>query len=46
MAYPASGFEKTYRNSIDDVAKYFKEKHSGKYLIINISMRKYDYEMF
>ena len=27
MAYPASGFEKTYRNSIDDVSLYFKEKH-------------------
>ena len=23
MAFPASGIEKTYRNSIDDVAEYF-----------------------
>ena len=46
MAYPASGFEKTYRNSIDDVSRYFKERHHGKYLVINISMRKYDYDKF
>ena len=46
MAYPASGFEKTYRNSIDDVAKYFQERHEGKYLIFNLSMRKYEYEKF
>lgn len=46
MAYPASGLEKAYRNSIDDVARYFKERHEGHYLIINISMRKYDYDLF
>ena len=46
MAFPASGFEKAYRNSIDDVSRYFKERHEGKYLIFNLSMRNYDYEKF
>ena len=46
MAFPASGFEKAYRNSIDDVSRYFKERHEGKYLILNLSMRNYDYEKF
>jgi phosphatidylinositol-3,4,5-trisphosphate 3-phosphatase/dual-specificity protein phosphatase PTEN len=27
MAFPAAGFEKTYRNSINDVCKFFKERH-------------------
>lgn len=46
MAYPASGIEKTYRNSINDVAQYFNEVHHGNFLVINISMRKYDYNKF
>lgn len=46
MAFPASGFEKTYRNSIDDVSEYFKEKHQGHCLVINVSMREYEYKMF
>ena len=46
MAYPASGFEKTYRNSIDDVSEYFKQKHGGNCLVINVSMRNYNYELF
>lgn len=46
MAYPASGFEKTYRNSIQDVSEYFKEKHLGNCLVINVSMRSYDYKLF
>lgn len=43
MAYPASGFEKAYRNSIDDISQYFNEVHAGKCLVINVSMRKYNY---
>lgn len=43
MAYPASGLEQTYRNSIHEVAEYLKQKHNSNYLIINVSNRKYDY---
>ena len=46
MAYPASGLEKAYRNSIDDVSEYFAEVHAGNFLVINVSMRKYDYLKF
>ena len=47
MAYPASSFfEKTYRNSIDDVAQYFNTNHPHNYLIINVSSRAYDYTGF
>lgn len=46
MAFPASGLEKAYRNSINDVAQYFNAVHNGNFLVINISMRKYDYSKF
>ena len=47
MAFPASDFiEKTYRNSIEDVASYLDETHPNKYLIINVSSRNYDYTIF
>lgn len=46
MAFPASGLESTYRNSIEDVANYLNKKHGKKYMIINVSMRKYEYEKF
>ena len=47
MAFPASSLiEKTYRNSIDDVANYFNLNHHEAYLIINVSSRPYDYAKF
>ena len=47
MAFPASSIiEKTYRNSIDDVADYFNLHHADAYLIINVSSRPYDYAKF
>jgi hypothetical protein len=47
MAFPASDFiEKTYRNSIQDVANYLEESHHSHYLIINVSSRTYDYSVF
>ena len=39
MAFPASGLEKLYRNSIDDIVKFYNENHGGSYLLINISGR-------
>ena len=47
MAFPASGFEKAYRNSIRDVSRFMQLKHGPEhFLIINASNRKYDYEQF
>ncbi len=47
MAYPASDLiEKTYRNSIEDVANYLEDNHAHHYLIINVSSRTYDYSFF
>lgn len=42
MAFPASGIEKLYRNSIDSIAELFKSRHNNKYLTINISGRVVD----
>ena len=39
MAYPAEGFEKLYRNSIEAVAKLLNKKHGKNYQIINVSGR-------
>ena len=39
MAFPASGLETTYRNSIKDVSKFLQQKHKNSYLIINVSNR-------
>ena len=39
MSYPASGFEKVYRNSIDDVAKFLKQEHGKNFRIYNLSNR-------
>jgi len=46
MAFPGSGFETVYRNSIDHVSKFLKERHQGAYLVINISGKKYDNNKF
>ena len=47
MAFPASDFiEKTYRNSIEDVASYLDETHNNRYLVINVSSRTYNYTIF
>lgn len=46
MSFPASGFEQTYRNRIEDVAQFLEAKHKDHYLIVNLSNRKYDYKKF
>ena len=42
MSYPADGVESTYRNSTDEVANMLKTYHNEKFLIFNLSERKYD----
>lgn len=46
MAFPASGYEKLFRNCIEDVAGFLEESHKGKYYIINVSSRDYDANPF
>lgn len=46
MSFPASGFEKCYRNNINDVAAFLEERHKDSYLIFNLSCRRYDYKKF
>ena len=42
MAFPASGFEKLYRNSIDEVCEFLTKNHNDKYIVINLSGREID----
>ena len=42
MAFPASGIEKLYRNSIDTIAELLRNNHNNKYLTVNISGREID----
>ena len=43
MSYPAENFfQKTYRNDINDVSKFLKEKHGDKYFVYNLSGIGYD----
>lgn len=46
MSLPGEGLQKMYRNSIDSVARFLKEKHRDHYKIINLSGLRYDYEKF
>lgn len=42
MAFPASGIEKLYRNSIDEVKSLLKQNHRNHYMIMNLSGRDVD----
>lgn len=42
MAFPASGLEKLYRNSIDTISELLQTHHNNKYITINISGRPID----
>ncbi|CCI48560.1 unnamed protein product [Albugo candida] len=46
MGYPASGVEKTYRNDINEVAKFLNSRHPHSYRVYNLSERRYDYSKF
>ncbi len=39
MAFPASGVEKLYRNSVDSICQLMEMRHQNKYITINISGR-------
>ena len=46
MAFPGNGFYGFIRNNIDDVSNFLKERHGEKYLVINLSGKKYDNSKF
>ena len=46
MSFPACGVEITYRNDIDDVSSFLKERHNDECLIYNCSNRQYNYQKF
>ncbi|CDW87066.1 phosphatidylinositol--trisphosphate 3-phosphatase [Stylonychia lemnae] len=46
MSFPATGFEKMYRNNINDVANFLKQKHGKHFRIFNMSGRSYDTRKF
>ena len=46
MAYPGSGLETVYRNNIEQVSKFLKDRHPGNYMVINLSGKKYDNAKF
>ncbi|CAK88457.1 unnamed protein product (macronuclear) [Paramecium tetraurelia] len=47
MGYPANDYEAIYRNSMEDVQKFFNQRHKDHYRIINLcSERKYNHAYF
>jgi len=47
MALPAEGIiSSTYRNELSEVAKFLHEYHGDKYMVVNLSQKKYSYDKF
>ncbi len=46
MGIPGEGFSAYYRNHVESVAQFFKKKHGGHFMIINLSEIPYDYSLF
>lgn len=42
MSFPGSGLETTYRNNLREVAKMLQTNHQDKYMVFNLSERRYD----
>lgn len=47
MGFPSSGaLESKFRNDARHVARFLRERHDGKFLVLNLSERAYDYALF
>jgi phosphatidylinositol-3,4,5-trisphosphate 3-phosphatase/dual-specificity protein phosphatase PTEN len=47
MGFPSEGAEAVYRNPMDQVQKFFKQKHDGRFRVYNLcSERHYDHSKF
>jgi phosphatidylinositol-3,4,5-trisphosphate 3-phosphatase and dual-specificity protein phosphatase PTEN len=46
MSLPGEGVHKVYRNSIDSVSRFLREKHSQHFRVMNLSGLRYDYDKF
>ena len=46
MSLPGEGLQKAYRNSIDSVSSFLKEKHKINCKVLNLSGHRYNYEKF
>ena len=46
MGLPATGFESSFRNDADDVAKMLTQYHGNNFMIFNLSEKAYDYDLF
>ena len=42
MAFPATGFEKLYRNPAEAVVEFLEYRHKSQYITINLSNRTVD----
>ncbi|KAJ7389211.1 Tensin-3 [Desmophyllum pertusum] len=42
MSFPGSGLETTYRNNLREVARMLQTNHQDKYMVFNLSERRYD----
>ena len=42
VSFPASGLESTYRDSLVNIVSMLYQKHANKYMVFNVSERRYD----
>ena len=42
MSYPADGIESAFKNHIDDISAIIESKHASRYMIVNLSEKRYN----